>query len=549
MRADEAIASVAGLSPYGRQTLQTVITHFGMLPFRDEQLLRHVRQGYSGAECRLGLIELELAGLVKGFRKGWGDKAHLIPRHLFRSCWEAIFTKMQPNVVDESKVLVQLDSLEAILPLSERLMHGLAELVKCGLARTAKGSWPKRTVERVGRALELEEDKLAPFKMAVCEPGIPLLFALLLDYARCEGWLVPAERNDRLEIRRLNQWLNRTQTAREQGLVCFWIEEYAAVEPSLANAAAFVARWPAYEWCTPTCDGDDDERFTDAVVRWCEAAVSLGWMEAAATFGGQKVYRWLFDMNEIAEASYADGRTHASIAPDGDVFVPREDALSAAFGLELIARRVSSDVVGVYRLEAESLRKAVGLGFSDAHIHRFLTWISGEELPRTLCIAIDGWISEAMDAKRDSGHSALPFAHLLVELMQDEAADLPAGTSAARPFAIPHNIQEMVELRPSEPSALFQGLDGVPSSWRNQMRQYHPSTRRELLEHALSWRTAVKLSIRGKAVPFIPDKLIEDENGWRVSGDLQWDGQTEHKQLAPHMWDEMMLVIPEFTKY
>ncbi|MFC4100976.1 hypothetical protein [Paenibacillus xanthanilyticus] len=549
MKVDETEERIERLSPNGRQTLQSVIKHFGMLPFRDEQLLRHVQPGCSGAEYRLGLIELEMAGLVKSYRKGWGDKAYMVPRGQFKRCWRMANPMLHPTVIDENMVLYSLHGSdeETHLPFGERLMHGLAELVNGGLTLTSKGSWPKRTIEKVVRALAMKENELAALKLTARESGCPLPFALFLDIALHEGWLAVEGRECRLEMNRLLSWMHRTQAQREHALVSLWAEEYAAAEPALANAAAFVSGWPAYQWCSPTTGTESDGPFAKAVVDWCRLMTSFGWMEEAEIAGSRTVYRWSVDGSDHAGDTMDMPR--AQIAPDGDVFVPREGPLSAAFGLELIARRVSSDVVGIYRLEAEPIRKAVESGISGERIFAFLTQISGEGAPLALVMAIEGWVSEAAGEVRETAKSR-SFDSLLSDPLPSEHAVYPApAASADRPVLLPHDMKEMTELRPSDPVALFQGIDGVPVTWRNQMREYHPSTRRELVERALSWRTAVKLNIRGKAVPFIPDKLLEDDEGWRVAGDLSVDGQVERTQLAPHMWDEMMLVIPEFTKY
>ncbi|MFB9330579.1 helicase-associated domain-containing protein [Paenibacillus aurantiacus] len=544
---DEARKSVERLSLSGRQTLQTVIEQFGMLPFHDEQLLRYVHPGYSGAEYRLGMLELELAGLVKGYRKGWGDKVYLIPPRQFRGCWQAVSRIEAPDAIDESMVLYNLSNEEAPIPFGERLMHGLAEVAKCGLAQTAKGSWPKRTVERVVRALAMKEDELDPLHLAAREPGCPLPFALFLDFAVCEGWLVQEGREYRLDVRRLLLWLKRTQADRDRTLAIFWTETYSAAEPSLAKAAAFVAEWPCDRWYSPAVVAVSDHALVKSITAWCRLMANLGWMEEAALFDGQQVYRWTVDLNEdIAEPAET---LYARIAPDGDIFVPREASQIASFGLELIARRATSDFVVVYRLESDSVRKAIESGVSSKQVFDFLTAVSGEEVPAALAVAIEGWISEAAGSIREKGKSH-GFAVSLSDLMRDEIEPSPATpTPGGRPVLLPHDTNGMTELKPADPAIHFQGLDSLPVSWRSQMRAYHPSTRRELVERALSWRTAVKLTIRGEVVPFIPDKLVEDEGGWCVSGDLRWDGQVERTQLTPHMWDEMMLLIPEFTKH
>jgi hypothetical protein len=80
--------------------------------------------------------------------------------------------------------------------------------------------------------------------------------------------------------------------------------------------------------------------------------------------------------------------------------------------------------------------------------------------------------------------------------------------------------------------------------WTKQLRTYHHSTRRELIEQALEWQTPVQLRIERELRSFVPEKLEQQESGWAVVGLLRDEPDRQPIRLTPDMWEEMRLVIP-----
>lgn len=84
----------------------------------------------------------------------------------------------------------------------------------------------------------------------------------------------------------------------------------------------------------------------------------------------------------------------------------------------------------------------------------------------------------------------------------------------------------------------------VPSMWIKQLRTYHHSTRRELIEQALQWQTPIQLRMKQELRSFVPEKLEHQEEGWAVVGLLRDERQRQITRLTPDMWEEMRLIIP-----
>ncbi|MNM73809.1 hypothetical protein D3C81_855510 [compost metagenome] len=96
--------------------------------------------------------------------------------------------------------------------------------------------------------------------------------------------------------------------------------------------------------------------------------------------------------------------------------------------------------------------------------------------------------------------------------------------------------------------SLFPGLRDIPSMWTKEMRTYHDSTARKMMEQAIQWRAKIKLSIGGKAMLYIPEGIQGGEK-WSLRGRLLKDNE-EHPEgeevvLSSDDWAELMLVLPE----
>lgn len=83
-----------------------------------------------------------------------------------------------------------------------------------------------------------------------------------------------------------------------------------------------------------------------------------------------------------------------------------------------------------------------------------------------------------------------------------------------------------------------------PAAWTAQMRHYHPSTRKQMIEQALSWGAPLQLRTGGKIVELIPERLDDGVDSWAVAGFVRTEDVCEPVVMQPDMWEEMKLIIP-----
>jgi hypothetical protein len=150
-------------------------------------------------------------------------------------------------------------------------------------------------------------------------------------------------------------------------------------------------------------------------------------------------------------------------------------------------------------------------------------------------------------ASEERGQSHYPLFHTGQCLPGCGFPHADDASAACGPFIYsPYSLHHLELAARTEPTgaADLTSAQGIPALWSNQLRAYHHSTRRELLEQALGLETTVELSIKRELHAFVPEKLVQDGQDWSIIGLLRDEKESRLVKLTPDMWDEMRLVLP-----
>ncbi|MBA2937948.1 helicase-associated domain-containing protein [Paenibacillus sp. CGMCC 1.16610] len=91
-----------------------------------------------------------------------------------------------------------------------------------------------------------------------------------------------------------------------------------------------------------------------------------------------------------------------------------------------------------------------------------------------------------------------------------------------------------------ERDGLYPDMRDIPSSWLQDFRSYHGSTRKEMIRKAIEWKSCLQLRKEGQNRFIIPRSLREERTGWILEGleelqEIAWSGED---------WEEMKLILP-----
>lgn len=381
--------------------------------------------------------------------------------------------------------------------------------------------------------------------------------------------------------------------------------ELMRLEPGRWYALADVQAWLCAPGATREALAADMEAAKAAALACCSALFgACGWLERGELPGAGTVIRL-----RLPQKLQAGGQQVPEAAlyvqPDCEVVAPPDLPYTLRWQLEELAAVKTDGAVTVYKLTQASISQAVRSGWSEAELQQWLRTASQEAVPGNVSALVGEWARQAgrvrfeqtvllrcadhQTARQLAGEPRLQG--LLGELFgeQDFAVDpqrlselrgqlerlgLPtapvvpedglsaqaanrtarggkeaAAGAAAELFYDPHSVKHCAPIHPLEaPMPLAEAMKELPKCWTRELRSYHTSTKKELLEQALQWQTAVELRTERTMMTLIPSHMQDEEKqeGWYVEGWLRKEGDSipERVTLRPGMWEEMRLVPP-----
>ncbi|MEF2964564.1 helicase-associated domain-containing protein [Paenibacillus sp. M1] len=347
---------------------------------------------------------------------------------------------------------------------------------------------------------------------------------------------------------------------------------------------------------------------------WLDALRGFGWLDIGTEGGSDtELIRWrrrpALNLPESAKDVYGEEGT-IFIQPDFEILVPPEVSFRVRWELEACCDNQTTDIMSVYRLSRASVARAAELGRPPETVLELLESRSAG-VPDNVRLALLQWAGELGrtslqtvlllrckdEAAADTAASLPLLAGLLerigprdfivdaeqeakVRKVLEEARLAPPkprnAASAApeyprlvesgsmpEPAGLSGEYSERAWIysgrnlgfydpadEPPGLDELFPGWHDIPGMWRGEMRDYHDSTKRKIMQQAVDWKAKVLLRLEGKNMEFIP-AAITGEAGWKASGVLfppdQDGGAGTAAELAPECWSAMRLLTPEIS--
>jgi hypothetical protein len=631
---DETIQEAASLlSPYAAQVLKEMLRFFCAAPVEGDRLIKELRRhtDLSGAECQIGIAELEEAGIIFSVTKVWGESLYFVPVDGFASWQRAIFPcKPEPITAGDRERLMKGVIRPYCRPFGRQLLSALSALGRSGLAVTINGTLPKKTVNKLIQAVDIDESYLKSFDLKWSYSDVyPLKAAFILEAASAFGLVEAIDGSLHWNEAMLSSWMSLVEIERERQLMNWCMALLLPAGGGSAHLAAALTALHAGEWYS---EHELDKRLSEAGLlavdgtaciegnmapRWYGLLYSLGWLEVVDRFhtdGNELFFRWRSraPLNGENQQPYSAEHPFIAVQPNGEIIVEPECPFWIRWELELLAERKSDELIAIYRLEAVSISRALEHGRTLASILSFLQQSSGGiSLPLAAQALLAEWAShacrtefaevallrcdnETMAAIVENHPAISPLLvqklgslDFIVDRTQISAirgllqkAGYPARKSvqsdaqhedSSYPAVQSDNEQPVDQLatcKPGRPAPAYiyeafplhhfelndhaarsklqsiTELDLVPAMWTKQLRAYHHSTRKELIEQALQWQMPVQLQMEQALRSFIPEKLEQQDDGWAVVGLLRDEPERLMIRLTPDMWEEMRIVIP-----
>ncbi|MCP1306005.1 helicase-associated domain-containing protein [Paenibacillus tyrfis] len=104
-----------------------------------------------------------------------------------------------------------------------------------------------------------------------------------------------------------------------------------------------------------------------------------------------------------------------------------------------------------------------------------------------------------------------------------------------------------LQTRLPEASDVYPSLQDIPPTWLRDYRNYHLSTRKEIVEKAIEMRSVLQIRKNGTDFRIVPRKVQETRGTWCLTGlGLSGGAQDETSEVRwlAEEWQEMRLILP-----
>lgn len=494
------------------------------------------------------------------------------------------------------------------IPLGRRLVRAYAALHTIGLDTTAKGLFAKKTAADIARIVSLRNTDAFGRLRSVYETHYPLAFALALDIAIRLGLIVHHEGGEPIwswSTDALESWLDGSPHVREAELIRLFTIRYgfrSPAEAALASGLLLLHADESYQlheplspmlmqwidaicacgWATLTAHQTDGRKFQWLTDPWAvangddnkESVIALPDGELIVPPGVPLSARWLLEQSaewvsddvvsfyrmtdKSVIAAAERGITAELLLSDlqqasGDVPLPEELVHAVAHWMSRAGRTVIEQVVllrcdSAEIADAAASREALSLLLMERIGDRtFIIRQEDEALVRRE-LERAGWPPMRREPSMEYAAEAVTDSNNKRKSSSRRASSSSAIPASASFIYNEHALHMYELLAVSEQLAEVERVDVAPADWPTawtaQLRQYHPSTRKQMIEQALAWGAPLQLRQGGKIVELVPERLDDGIDSWSVAGYLRSAEAYEPVLLLPEMWEEMRLIIP-----
>lgn len=558
------------------------------LAFRE---LKGNRLPLPSPDFRLILTRLRQRGIVYAVRESWGETFYVLPTDI-REAWLAVEWGMDhtPFSKEEAHVNVTQPAAPGIM---HDLFHFLVMIERDDVVFTDNGRLHRRAMQKMNVELNMVETS---FQKAVWMQGdgedlstVHVVHRLAEEYGFLLG---KAGEQVSLDQEVLSKWLAMSHQEAEHELYELVIRALLRVKPRYAACLLWMeqqkdwvfVRDMALFWIEQL--GQAKTSWRTFATEWTDLCLepfhALGWIDWGEGISG-KAWRW---------SSFSPfGKTvpmldKGYVQPNFEWLIPLRFPLALRWKAAQFADLVQTDQMCTYDINESSVKRGIKKGWDAEEMLRFMHDHSLNPVPQNVEASIRQWERQkgrvrlervfilscqdeslAQELQQHAGYRSaikrsLGEKDFLIEERQaerlyallNEAGYNPLTTErfhkqqAPSPTARRERKEKRfrVESRYPEWEEAIPGLANLPKLWTSSMREYHPSTLKQIVQRALEMQLELEWC-REKANErqiLRPTRLVNEDGEWWVEG-VGTDDRRCRIQLA-HM-RQVRICIPELA--
>ena len=124
--------------------------------------------------------------------------------------------------------------------------------------------------------------------------------------------------------------------------------------------------------------------------------------------------------------------------------------------------------------------------------------------------------------------------------------DPEAPQTSSQGFIYTQQSVQYYELDTSLPTRedLFPEITGISPMWLQQLRTYHASTVKEIIERAVAWQTHIRLGNKKESIIVLPHQVWSNGGAWSLKGFIVGQADIGVQEVSSGTWDHIQLILP-----
>lgn len=509
---------------------------------------------------RLTLTRLRQRGVVYAVRHRRGSAGYVFPEDVQR-VWLTLV--LPPEEAQEEYA----DPTRLAPPgLLYDVFHMLTMIDREPLELTVDRDISKRTEQKLRVELEIDESIMSVDWLAEAVRGHSSV-SVVFHLAEKAGFLRTDGRTVQLDEDNVNRWLNMP---RREAVYLLYRHVRSTLRCADPHMAAFI-RWAEQQsgWVSL---GQSARRWGEQLgggsqshtplmqawkTRWLDPLFHFGWIDWGEGQNGP-CWRWSMFSPFVEEAPEIESRGY--VQPNFEWLIPLHVSLAQRWKMAQFADLVQTGHLCTYEINAHSVKRGFKKGWTAEEMLRFMQALSLTGVPQNVAASMKQWEDEWGSVRLEQVVLLTCAGERLARAVEEDEAvqqairrkvgpgvyvvDEGAVSQFVRFFkergenvcvpqgkCIPDKYEtekkrklpeQQWQVESSYPTfeEVFPGLYQLPKLWTGGLRQYHESTRRELVQRAAHLQLPVewRREETGQIATLFPVRLFNEDGEWQTEG-------------------------------
>jgi hypothetical protein len=390
-----------------RRVLEWIVGCLGVQPFSWAEGEKVKPFSMTGAQWKTGIVRLRQRGILRTYRKAWGEQLFAIEPATFAALHKELTPDLSHIPTYSQDEAVKDPGAISRFGLAFELLRFLRQAEEEPFLVKKDGTVHKRSIQKVMRGSLLNDEAFCSLEWSYAfRDSYPPSFVVLMDLALRLGFLTIQSERASIHRMRIEDWLKgKTLAALNAELYPLWLTLCLPKSISNQHIAWAIERLPRERWVkvdsivgwAKECmkvEAHDSLQLADEAERvWLKPLNELGWIELGSVQGQRAFRRVVVHFEQDKKEFLTEGKmdTALFVQPDFDVLVPFFGSSELLWRIWSFTEMRQADSMCVFKLTRKSAATAFKQGMTASDMLSLLASHAKYGVPEAVANAVEEW--------------------------------------------------------------------------------------------------------------------------------------------------------------